>query len=70
MSKTLLEGIVKWFSAEKGYGFIRVEGQDDVFVHFSNINADGYKSLEAGQHVRFEPEQAQRGVSATNLEIL
>lgn len=43
------QGTVKWFNAEKGFGFISVEGEDDVFVHFSAINADGYKTLEEGQ---------------------
>ena len=48
------QGTVKWFNAEKGFGFIEVEGENDVFVHFSAINQDGYKSLEEGQSVEFE----------------
>lgn len=48
------QGTVKWFNAEKGFGFIEVEGENDVFVHFSAINQDGYKSLEEGQAVEFE----------------
>lgn len=48
------QGTVKWFNAEKGFGFISVEGEDDVFVHFSAINADGYKTLEEGQKVEFD----------------
>ena len=48
------QGTVKWFNAEKGFGFIEVEGENDVFVHFSAINQEGYKSLEEGQSVEFE----------------
>ncbi len=48
------QGTVKWFNAEKGFGFIELEGENDVFVHFSAINQDGYKSLEEGQAVEFE----------------
>ena len=52
------QGTVKWFNAEKGFGFIEVEGENDVFVHFSAINQDGYKSLEEGQSVEFEVVEA------------
>ena len=52
------QGTVKWFNAEKGFGFIEVEGENDVFVHFSAINQDGYKSLEEGQAVEFEVVEA------------
>lgn len=48
------QGTVKWFNAEKGFGFIEVEGENDVFVHFSAINQEGYKSLDEGQSVEFE----------------
>ena len=51
------KGTVKWFNAEKGFGFISVPGEDDVFVHFSAIQADGYKTLEEGQKVTFDTEQ-------------
>ena len=51
------KGTVKWFNAEKGFGFISVPGEDDVFVHFSAIQADGYKTLEEGQKVTFDIEQ-------------
>lgn len=55
------QGTVKWFNAEKGFGFIEVEGENDVFVHFSAINQDGYKSLEEGQAVEFEVVEGDRG---------
>ncbi|KMK75086.1 cold-shock protein [Alkalihalobacillus pseudalcaliphilus] len=61
------EGTVKWFNAEKGFGFIEVEGGDDVFVHFSAIQGEGFKSLDEGQKVTFDTEQGQRGLQATNV---
>ncbi len=61
------KGIVKWFNAEKGFGFITVNGGDDVFVHFSSIQGDGYKSLEEGQAVSFEITQGNRGPQASNV---
>jgi CspA family cold shock protein len=57
-------GTVKWFNAEKGYGFIATDGGDDVFVHFSAIQMDGYKSLEDGQRVEFEVGQGNKGPQA------
>ncbi|MFE7912463.1 cold-shock protein [Bacillus mobilis] len=60
------QGKVKWFNADKGFGFIEREGGEDVFVHFSAIQIDGYKSLDEGQRVTFEVEQGQRGLQATN----
>ncbi|CAH0346056.1 cold-shock protein [Bacillus sp. CECT 9360] len=62
------QGKVKWFNAEKGFGFIEREGGDDVFVHFSAIQGDGFKSLEEGQDVTFEVEQGQRGPQASNVQ--
>ncbi len=62
------EGIVKWFNAEKGFGFISRENGDDVFVHFSAIQGDGYKSLEEGQRVTFEVVQGPKGPQAANVE--
>ncbi|WHH59332.1 cold-shock protein [Petroclostridium sp. X23] len=62
-------GTVKWFNAEKGFGFIEREGGEDVFVHFSAIMAEGYKSLEEGQRVEFDIEQGQRGPQATNVRL-
>ncbi|BAQ09035.1 cold-shock protein [Bacillus sp. OxB-1] len=61
------QGKVKWFNAEKGFGFIEREDGDDVFVHFSAIQGDGFKTLEEGQDVTFEIEQGQRGLQATNV---
>ncbi|HEK6248167.1 TPA: cold shock protein CspA [Staphylococcus aureus] len=61
------QGTVKWFNAEKGFGFIEVEGENDVFVHFSAINQDGYKSLEEGQAVEFEVVEGDRGLQAANV---
>ncbi len=57
----MAEGTVKWFNAEKGYGFISHEGGDDVFVHFSAIEGDGFKSLDEGQAVSFEITDGQNG---------
>ncbi|HDE0391111.1 TPA: cold shock protein CspA [Staphylococcus aureus] len=61
------QGTVKWFNAEKGFGFIEVEGENDVFVHFSAINQDGYKSLEECQAVEFEVVEGDRGPQAANV---
>jgi cold shock protein len=66
----LAEGTVKWFSNEKGYGFIEREGGDDVFVHFSAIAADGYKSLTEGQRVSFEVVQGPKGAQAANVQAI
>ncbi|HGO4050020.1 TPA: cold shock protein CspA [Staphylococcus aureus] len=63
----MIKGTVKWFNAEKGFGFIEVEGENDVFVHFSAINQDGYKSLEEGQAVEFEVVEGDRGPQAANV---
>ena len=60
-------GIVKWFNSEKGFGFLSVEGEEDVFVHFSAIQGDGYKSLEEGQQVQFEITTGARGPQASNV---
>ncbi|MCG3088799.1 cold-shock protein [Sporosarcina cyprini] len=61
------QGTVKWFNSEKGFGFIEVEGEDDVFVHFSAIQGDGFKSLDEGQHVEFEVVEGNRGLQAANV---
>ena len=61
-------GTVKWFNAEKGYGFISIQGEDDVFVHFSAINSEGFKTLEEGQEVRFDVVQGAKGPQAANVE--
>ena len=60
-------GKVKWFNNEKGFGFIEVEGGDDVFVHFSAITGEGFKSLEEGQEVSFEIVDGNRGPQAANV---
>ena len=60
-------GKVKWFNAEKGYGFISVEGEKDIFVHFSAIQGEGFKTLNEGQEVEFEVTDGARGPQATNV---
>lgn len=60
-------GKVKWFSAEKGFGFIEVEGQNDVFVHYTAIEGEGFKTLEEGQEVSFEIVEGNRGPQAANV---
>lgn len=65
-----MKGTVKWFNAEKGYGFISVEGGEDVFVHFSAIQEEGFKSLEEGQAVEFEITEGNRGPQAANVTKL
>ncbi|EAH0307764.1 cold-shock protein, partial [Listeria monocytogenes] len=62
------QGTVKWFNAEKGFGFIERENGDDVFVHFSAIQGDGFKSLDEGQAVTFDVEEGQRGPQAANVQ--
>ena len=62
-----MQGKVKWFNAEKGFGFIEREGGKDVFVHFSAIKSDGYKTLEEGQLVNFDIVEGQRGPQAENV---
>jgi cold shock protein len=61
------KGTVKWFNASKGYGFIAQESGEDVFVHFSAIQDEGYKSLDEGQPVEFEVTQGPKGAQATNV---
>ena len=62
-----MKGTVKWFNEEKGFGFISTENGNDVFVHFSAIQADGFKRLEEGQKVTFETTQGPRGFRAQNV---
>ena len=61
------QGVVKWFNASKGYGFIQRQSGEDVFVHFSAIEMDGYKSLNEGQLVEFEVKQGPKGFQAENV---
>jgi CspA family cold shock protein len=63
-------GTVKWFNADKGYGFISPESGEDVFVHFSAIQAGGYRSLEEGQKVEFDVEQGRKGLQAANVRAI
>ncbi|MGX6970621.1 MULTISPECIES: cold-shock protein [Vagococcus] len=63
----MANGTVKWFNAEKGFGFITQEGGEDVFAHFSAIQGEGFKTLEEGQEVTFDVEEGQRGLQATNI---
>lgn len=62
-----MTGTVKWFNAEKGYGFISVDGGEDVFVHFSAITGDGFKTLDEGQAVEFDVVSGARGEQAANV---
>jgi len=64
------KGTVKWFDAKKGYGFITPNEGEDIFVHFSAIHADGFKTLEEGQAVQFEIQEGSKGPQAANVEIV
>jgi cold shock protein len=66
----MVKGTVKWFNATKGYGFISGENGEDVFVHYSAINVDGYKTLEEGQEVEFEIVEGQKGPQATDVTLV
>lgn len=68
MDVTMQNGTVKWFNDQKGYGFISSRG-DDYFVHFKEIQADGFKSLKEGDKVRFNPEQGNKGLVAKNVYL-
>ncbi len=65
----MANGTVKWFNDQKGFGFIEQEHGPDVFVHFSGINADGFKSLKEGQSVTFDITEGQKGPAATNVQL-
>jgi CspA family cold shock protein len=66
----MAQGTVKWFNGEKGYGFIAVDDGADVFVHYSAIEMDGYRSLEEGQRVEFEISQGQKGPQADGVKAV
>lgn len=66
----MTKGTVKWFNSEKGFGFITVEGGNDVFVHYSAIECDGFKTLEEGQAVEFNIVDGQKGPQASNVSKL
>lgn len=61
------QGVVKWFAANKGYGFISRKGQQDIFVHFSGINGDGYKTLNEGERVEFDVQDSPKGLQAVKV---
>ena len=65
-----MQGTVKFFNSEKGFGFIARDGGDDVFVHFSNIEGSGYKTLEEGQTVEFEIGEGRKGPEAQNVRVV
>ncbi len=65
-----MKGTVKWFNAEKGFGFITTEEGNDVFAHFSQIQKDGFKTLEEGQEVEFNVVEGQKGLQAENIVVL
>ena len=65
-----MNGTVKWFSAEKGYGFITTDEGEDIFAHFSQIQKDGFKTLEEGQAVTFDIADSDKGKQAENIEIV
>ncbi|MGQ0467498.1 MAG: cold-shock protein [Sporichthyaceae bacterium] len=66
----MAQGTVKWFNGEKGFGFIAVDGQQDVFVHYSAIAASGYRSLEENQRVELDIVQGQKGLQAENVRVI
>ncbi len=66
----MAQGTVKWFNNEKGYGFIAVDGGQDVFVHYSAIQTDGYRSLDEGQRVDFEVAEGPKGPQADNVKVV
>ena len=66
----MMTGKVKWFNSKKGYGFITNENREDVFVHYSGINMEGFKELENGANVTYELVKTERGVAATNVVVI
>jgi CspA family cold shock protein len=65
----MADGVVKWFNDNKGYGFIQQDNGPDVFVHYTGINGNGFRSLEEGDRVSFEIEEGQKGPSAVNVVV-
>ena len=70
MSQERMQGTVKWFNAEKGYGFISQEGGDDLFVHYSEIQGSGYRTLDEGARVEFLITEGRKGKQASNVALL
>ena len=70
MAEERIQGTVKWFNSSKGFGFLSHEGGEDVFVHHSAIQSDGYRSLEEGQSVEFSVESGPKGLKASNVVAL
>ncbi len=70
MSEERMQGTVKWFNAEKGYGFISQEGGDDLFVHYSEIQGSGYRTLDEGARVEFLITEGRKGKQASNVALL
>ncbi|MBP1043336.1 cold-shock protein [Vagococcus allomyrinae] len=66
----MTEGIVKWFDTKKGYGFITYNDTEEIFVHFTGIEGDGFKTLKDNQHVQFEIKEGHRGLQATNVSAI
>ena len=66
----MAQGTVKWFNNKRGWGFIVKEDGEDIFVHYSAIKGEGFKSLDEGQHVQFDIEQGEKGPAAANVEPL
>ncbi|WP_242870774.1 cold-shock protein [Acidaminobacter hydrogenoformans] len=66
----MMNGTVKWFNADKGFGFITAEDGKDIFAHYSQINSTGFRTLEEGQAVTFDVAQGQKGPQAENIEIV
>lgn len=66
----MTEGVVKWFDTKKGYGFISYNDTEEIFVHFTGIEGDGFKSLKDNQHVQFEIKEGHRGLQATSVSAI